>query len=110
MRCLLPSLRLLRCLVQEFDWEHVAPPPVSAVLSAVLHTLWLPPMSFISVEPQSRVLLESNSNSLLAQFDTQLRTISDRYLAFFEERSIDIGPRVTFHTNHWILRRSIEAT
>ncbi|KAI9433252.1 hypothetical protein H4582DRAFT_2131697 [Lactarius indigo] len=43
-------------------------------------------MSFISVEPQSRVFLESHSNSLLAQFDIQLEIISDRYLAFFRER------------------------
>ncbi|KAI9430914.1 hypothetical protein H4582DRAFT_2103458 [Lactarius indigo] len=45
-----------------------------------------PPMSFISVEPQSRVLLETHSNSLLTQFDTQLEVITDRYLAFFRER------------------------
>ncbi|KAI9431835.1 hypothetical protein BJY52DRAFT_1133017 [Lactarius psammicola] len=45
-------------------------------------------MSFISVEPQSRVLLENYSNSLLAQFDTQLEIIADRYLAFFRERSL----------------------
>ncbi|KAI9453197.1 hypothetical protein BJY52DRAFT_1189751 [Lactarius psammicola] len=43
-------------------------------------------MSFLSVEPQSRVVLESHSNSLLAQFDTQLGVIADRYLAFFQER------------------------
>ncbi|KAI9456983.1 hypothetical protein BJY52DRAFT_1187588 [Lactarius psammicola] len=43
-------------------------------------------MSFLSVEPQSRVLLETHSNSLLAQFDTQLKIIADRYLAFFQER------------------------
>ncbi|KAI9433269.1 hypothetical protein H4582DRAFT_2082416 [Lactarius indigo] len=43
-------------------------------------------MSFISVEPQSRVFLESHSNSLLTQFDIQLEIISDRYLAFFKER------------------------
>ncbi|KAH8997410.1 hypothetical protein EDB92DRAFT_1420868 [Lactarius akahatsu] len=43
-------------------------------------------MSFISLEPQSRVLLESYSNGLLAQFDTQLEIITDRYLAFFQER------------------------
>ncbi|KAI9433271.1 hypothetical protein H4582DRAFT_2101678 [Lactarius indigo] len=43
-------------------------------------------MSFISVEPQSRVFLESHSNSLLTQFDIQLEIISDRYLAFFQER------------------------
>ncbi|KAF8269722.1 hypothetical protein EI94DRAFT_1724545 [Lactarius quietus] len=43
-------------------------------------------MSFISVEPQSRVFLESHSNSLLTQFDKQLEIIADRYLAFFRER------------------------
>ncbi|KAH9051875.1 hypothetical protein EDB87DRAFT_631112 [Lactarius vividus] len=43
-------------------------------------------MSFISVEPQSRVFLESHSNSLLTQFDIQLEIIADRYLAFFQER------------------------
>jgi hypothetical protein len=47
-------------------------------------------LSFISVEPQSRVLLESHTNTLLAQFNTQLRIIADRYLAFFQERSIDL--------------------
>ncbi|KAI9433264.1 hypothetical protein H4582DRAFT_2101673 [Lactarius indigo] len=43
-------------------------------------------MSFISVEPQSRVFLESHSNNLLTQFDIQLELIADRYLAFFKER------------------------
>ncbi|KAH9051873.1 hypothetical protein EDB87DRAFT_630949 [Lactarius vividus] len=43
-------------------------------------------MSFISVEPQSRVFLESHSNNLLTQFDVQLEIIADRYLAFFQER------------------------
>ncbi|KAN0140313.1 hypothetical protein V8E53_002209 [Lactarius tabidus] len=43
-------------------------------------------MSFISVEPQSRVVLESYNDSLLAQFDAQLSIITDRYLAFFRER------------------------
>ena len=47
-------------------------------------------MSFISVEPQSRVFLESHSNSLLTQFDIQLEIIADRYLAFFQERSVHI--------------------
>ena len=47
-----------------------------------------PSMSFISVEPQSKVLSESYSNGLLAQFDTQLEIISGRYLAFFQERSV----------------------
>jgi len=53
-------------------------------------TLWQPPMSFLSVEPQSRVLLENYSNTLLAQFDTQLGIIADRYLVFFQERSLDL--------------------
>ncbi|KAF8260447.1 hypothetical protein EI94DRAFT_1748379 [Lactarius quietus] len=43
-------------------------------------------MSFLSVEPQSRAVLENYSNSLLAQLDSQLGIISDRYLAFFRER------------------------
>jgi len=47
-------------------------------------------MSFLSVEPQSRVLLESHSNSLLGQFNTQLGIITDRYLAFFQERSLNL--------------------
>ncbi|KAH9029729.1 hypothetical protein EDB84DRAFT_224985 [Lactarius hengduanensis] len=43
-------------------------------------------MTFLSVEPQSKVVLGSHSNSLLAQFDSQLGVIADRYLAFFRER------------------------
>ncbi|KAN0140294.1 hypothetical protein V8E53_002190 [Lactarius tabidus] len=43
-------------------------------------------MSFLSVEPQSRVFLENYSNTLLAEFDSQLSIIADRYLAFFQER------------------------
>ncbi|KAI9439452.1 hypothetical protein BJY52DRAFT_529930 [Lactarius psammicola] len=50
------------------------------------HTLWQPPMSFLSVEPQPRVLLENFTKSLLAQFDTQLDIVADRYLPFFQER------------------------
>jgi hypothetical protein len=53
-------------------------------------------MSFISVEPQSRVILESHTNNLLAQFDAQLRIIADRYLAFFRERSIIFSPGLAF--------------
>jgi len=49
-------------------------------------------MSFLSIEPQSRVVLESHSNSLLAQIDTQLQIIAHRYLAFFQERSVGIVP------------------
>jgi hypothetical protein len=46
-------------------------------------------MSFLSVEPQSRVVLQNYSNSLLAQFDSHLGIIADRYLAFFQERSLN---------------------
>ena len=46
-------------------------------------------MSFLSVEPQSRVVLENYSNTLLAQFDSHLGIIEDRYLAFFRERSLN---------------------
>ncbi|KAI9455785.1 hypothetical protein BJY52DRAFT_1278601 [Lactarius psammicola] len=42
-------------------------------------------MSFMS-EPQSRVVLEGHSHRLLAEFDTQLKIIADRYLAFFQQR------------------------
>jgi hypothetical protein len=47
-------------------------------------------MSFITVEPQSRVALASHSNVLLAQFDAHLGIIADRYLDFFQERSINL--------------------
>ena len=67
-------------------------------------------MSFISVEPQSRVVLESHNNSLLAQFDTQLRIIADRYLAFFRERSINFALGFASCTNYSIFRRRIEET
>jgi hypothetical protein len=73
-------------------------------------TLWQHPMSFISVEPQSRVVLESHNNILLAQFDTQLSIVADRYLAFFQERSINFATIHTPYTNHSIFRKSIEAT
>ena len=46
-------------------------------------------MSFLSVEPQSRVVLASHSDSLLAQFDAHLQTLTDRYLAFFQERFVN---------------------
>ena len=45
-------------------------------------------MPFISVEPQSRAFAENCSNSLLAQFDKQLQIVTDRYLDFFQERSV----------------------
>ena len=70
----------------------------------------LTPMSFISAEPQSRVVLESHNNYLLAQFDTQLRIIADRYLAFFRERSITFTRNLSFYTDNSIPRRSIQAT
>ncbi|KAH9175092.1 hypothetical protein EDB89DRAFT_2138609 [Lactarius sanguifluus] len=60
-------------------------------------------MSFISVEPQPRVVSESHSNSLIAQFDTQLQIIVNRYLAFFQES-------LTFYGNRSVVRRNIEAT
>ncbi|KAH8989323.1 hypothetical protein EDB86DRAFT_1904736 [Lactarius hatsudake] len=63
--------------------------PVPINKSALCSLQQLPrqlPMSFISVEPQSRVFLESHSNNLLTQFDIQLEIIADRYLAFFQER------------------------
>ena len=67
-------------------------------------------MSFISAEPQSRVVLESHNNHLLAQFDTQLGIIADRYLAFFQERSINFTTSRTLYTNQSIGRWRIEAT
>ena len=56
-------------------------------------------MSFISTEPQSRVVLESHNNYLFAQFDTQLRIIADRYLSFFRER---LSIYYKSHTSHYI--------
>ncbi|KAI9455784.1 Rho GTPase activation protein [Lactarius psammicola] len=41
---------------------------------------------FMSMEPQSREALESQSKSLLALFDSHLKIIADRYLAFFQKR------------------------
>ncbi|KAH9032134.1 hypothetical protein EDB85DRAFT_1890798 [Lactarius pseudohatsudake] len=43
-------------------------------------------MSFLSVEPQSRVVLETRSNSPVAQIAIQLQIIAESYLAFFQER------------------------
>jgi hypothetical protein len=65
-------------------------------------------MSFISVEPQSRVYLESHSNSLLTQFDIQLEIIADRYLAFFQERSVNVIRVLPITLNPSIIRRRIE--
>lgn len=48
-------------------------------------------MSLISTEPQSRAALEGHSNSLISQFDTQLEIIVDRYLSFFQERSVGVA-------------------
>ena len=53
-------------------------------------------MSFLSVEPPSKVVLENYSNSLLAQFDSQLGIIADRYLAFFQERLINLALVLVF--------------
>ena len=49
-------------------------------------------MSFLSVEPQSRVELKRHSNGLLKQFDIQLSLIEDRYLAFFQARYVNLVP------------------
>ena len=67
-------------------------------------------MSFLSIEPQSRVVLENYSNSLLAQFDSQLGVIADRYLAFFQERSINLVQVLYVYTKCSNFRRTIEAT
>ena len=66
-------------------------------------------MSFISGEPQSRVVLESHSHSLLAHFDTQLRIIEDRYLTFFQERSINLVRVLCVTLTARFFRRRIEA-
>ncbi|KAH9027959.1 hypothetical protein EDB85DRAFT_79269 [Lactarius pseudohatsudake] len=51
-------------------------------------TLRLPSqtMPFMSTEPQPREALESQSKSLLSLFDSHLKIIADRYLAFFQKR------------------------
>src|SRR6266404_3074492 len=48
-------------------------------------------MSLISTEPQSRTALDGHSNNLTTQFDTQLEIIVDRYLSFFQERSVGLA-------------------
>ncbi|KAH9057750.1 hypothetical protein EDB87DRAFT_1832895 [Lactarius vividus] len=40
----------------------------------------------MSAEPQSRGVLDGHSNGLIAQYDTHLRVLGDRYLFFFRER------------------------
>ncbi|KAH9057746.1 Rho GTPase activation protein [Lactarius vividus] len=40
----------------------------------------------MSAEPQSREALENQSKSLLSLFDSHLKIIADRYLAFFQKR------------------------
>ena len=69
-------------------------------------------MAFLSAEPQSRVVLESHSNRLLAQFDTQLGIVTNRYLAFFQERSVNLVQQFKpySYTKYHIVRRSIERT
>ncbi|KAH9057732.1 hypothetical protein EDB87DRAFT_1832883 [Lactarius vividus] len=68
-------------------------------------------MSFMS-EPQSREVLEQHSHKLLAEFDTQLRIIADRYLAFFQRRSQRCSIDMIYFTlaNPWTFRRNVEAT
>ncbi|KAH8996981.1 hypothetical protein EDB86DRAFT_3076909 [Lactarius hatsudake] len=43
-------------------------------------------MSFMSMEPQSREALETQSKCLLTLFGSHLKIIADRYLAFFQKR------------------------
>ncbi|KAI9433319.1 hypothetical protein H4582DRAFT_2082478 [Lactarius indigo] len=40
----------------------------------------------MSAEPQSRAVLDGHSNGLIAQYDTHLKVLADRYLTFFRER------------------------
>ena len=56
-------------------------------------------MSFLSAEPQSRVVLDSRSDFLLAQFDTHLGIVANRYLAFFQERSVNLVQALQFTLN-----------
>ena len=67
-----------------------------AIYKGTLCTLWDPHMSFLSVEPQSRMVLTSHSDSLLAQFDEHVQIIADRYLAFFQERSVNFDVVLDF--------------
>ena len=81
--------------------------------SATSRNIWWSPMPFISVEPQSRAFAENCSNSLLAQFDKQLQIVTDRYLDFFQERSVNhylCLVHFTHGTNRCIVRVHIEAT
>ena len=56
-------------------------------------------MSFLSAEPQSRVVLDSHSDFLLAQFDTHRGIVANRYLAFFQERSVNLVQALQFTLN-----------
>ena len=93
------------------EWLVFAPQPTPA--DAVRHLVnpMQDPMSeyFLSVEPESRSLLESHTNTLLTQFDTQLNILTNRYLSFFQERSVTVHT-VQSYINRPIFRRSIEAT
>ena len=44
--------------------------------------------ALMSTEPQSRVVLDGHSNSLVAQYDMHLKVLADRYLSFFRERFV----------------------
>ena len=50
-----------------------------------------------SAEPQSRVVLDGHSNSLVGHYDVHLKVLADRYLAFFRERFV-IGTEVSSHS------------
>ena len=78
-------------------------------LRSALSNLRHSPMSFVSVDPQSRAVLESHSHSLLAHFDTQHGIIEDRYLAFFEERSMNLDRVSRVALTARFFRRRIEA-
>jgi len=63
----------------------------------------------MSTEPQSRVSLDGPSNGLVTQFDLYLRVISDRYLGFFLERSVNHSLRHPLSLPY-VRRRRIEET
>ena len=44
--------------------------------------------ALMSTEPQSRVVLDGHSNSLVAQYNMHLKVLADRYLSFFRERFV----------------------
>ena len=53
--------------------------------------------ALMSAEPQSRVVLDGHSNSLVGHYDVHLKVLADRYLAFFRERFV-IGTEASSHS------------